>query len=559
MLSNFVRLFIDAVPLVEDMPNSRECVYFDSCFGCNRVKDNINSCIYYFGGAMDFLYVNDTDYATGNFDALNEIVTRDSFLKKWTHLITNSEETLLHRQALFSDILKFPELEMFFVTLYEKLSEFAPLINIYKQADSHEERLHNILYPTAYIELIEFIQKALHPIINDISSSSVRSLFDTAENDINSLEYQHLKLYYEKNSNTLCRVRSVTIGVNLDAVYQPKEAGIISLNEEEFKSGNLLDRIIRLDFAKDEYHCIAPLTTIDNKLGYQESQYINHAVLKAIGRILESGLQFCSNNLLKYVKGKLVQLFSLHDSLGFVVDAIKRIKCLKEKGIPLCFPEINHEGDFRFISLYDCSLSHVKDKMDIVPNTVHLSAGTHCYILTGPNSGGKTVFINSVAFAQFYFQLGMPIPAKKAALPLCDAIYMMAGKKRVAVYMAGDFENECMVIAEILKQSTNRSLILIDEAFASTSALEAVPIAVNFISKLCNLGGKCVFITHLSELLASVGELSELSEKVGYLHTEMQGERRNYSVRTGRSASGSHAISIAQKYGLLQKNHQQYN
>ena len=54
-----------------------------------------------------------------------------------------------------------------------------------------------------------------------------------------------------------------------------------------------------------------------------------------------------------------------------------------------------------------------KNKKDIVPNTVRFESDINCYILTGPNSGGKTIFINSLAAAQYYFQLGMPIPAKK--------------------------------------------------------------------------------------------------------------------------------------------------
>ena len=66
-----------------------------------------------------------------------------------------------------------------------------------------------------------------------------------AQSDIESDEYKRIKRYYDKNAERLRSVKSVTIGVNLNALYQPKEAGIISLNKEEFKSGDLLDRIIK--------------------------------------------------------------------------------------------------------------------------------------------------------------------------------------------------------------------------------------------------------------------------------------------------------------------------
>ena len=117
--------------------------------------------------------------------------------------------------------------------------------------------------------------------------------------------------------------------------------------------------------------------------------------------------------------------------------------------------------------------------------------------------------------------------------------------------MVGRFEKECISLSNVLKQFSENSLALIDEAFTSTSSAEAVPIAANFISELCKIGGKCVFITHHHELCETDPKIAECGEKIGYLHTEAYGDRRTYAIQKGKAESNSYAQSIAKKYWLI--------
>ena len=163
------------------------------------------------------------------------------------------------------------------------------------------------------------------------------------------------------------------------------------------------------------------------------------------------------------------------------------------------------------------------------------------------------MFIDSLAAAQYYFQLGMPIPAKEATLPICDAIFKISVEEQANVNLVGRFEKECISLSEVLNRFTENSLALIDEAFTSTSAREAVPIAANFIYELCKIGGKCIFITHHHELCEAEPKIAECAERIGYLHTEAYGDQRTYAIQIGKSDSGSYAQSIARKYGLLKE------
>ena len=269
--------------------------------------------------------------------------------------------------------------------------------------------------------------------------------------------------------------------------------------------------------------------------------------MKALGRVLDDGMKYCSRKMLAYVSRKLRELYEMYDSLAFVVAAAKRIRVLFEKEIPLCFPEISEDGGISVTDLYDDALCDSKEKKDIIPNTVELAPAVPCHILTGPNSGGKSVFLSSVAFAQYYFQLGMPIPARAAKLPIYDRIFKISADEAAATDLVGRFEKECLAISSVLKSFTKNSLALIDEAFTSTSAEEALPIAENFITELSKIGGKCIFATHFHTLGNS---LEERGDKIGYLHTESEAGKRMYRVKSGKSDNSSFAADIAKKYGL---------
>lgn len=498
---------------------------------------------------MDFMYLDRKECSVVDFDVKREIVAKDRFFSIYEKYICFDEATLIHRQSLFSDIKKNDGLPAFLSTLFEKLKEYKPLMC--STAENTEHMLSSILYPTAFVELTKFIFDFLNPIILNISSASLKQLYETAKKDVESLEYQRLEQFYKKKTDNLLKVNSVTVGINLDTLYQPKEAGIISLNSETYKSGDLLDRIIKLDFSNDEFHCIAPITTIDKKLGFRDSQQVNFAFLKAMEKVLNNGLNHCSNRSLNYVKNKLKSYYEWFDSLDFVVDAIKRIRLFEEKGIQLCFPKISRDGTFVVESLYDSDLCQEKNCKDIVPNTVKLNGDVCCYILTGPNSGGKTVFINSLAAAQFYFQLGMPIPAKEAMLPICDSIFKISPSEYSRYSSMGRFEQECSYLSDALARFTTKSLMLLDEPFTSTSVSEAIPLSINYITNLCDIGGKCIYVTHYYELCDEVLKINECVNKVDFLCTEVNNGQKYYKIKNGRFTANNYAQNIAKTYGLL--------
>jgi DNA mismatch repair ATPase MutS len=85
-----------------------------------------------------------------------------------------------------------------------------------------------------------------------------------------------------------------------------------------------------------------------------------------------------------------------------------------------------------------------------VQNNVCFDSSVSCYILTGPNNGGKTVFMRTLGLAQLMFQLGLPVPASSAKMELCDRIYYVVPKSQESSgHETGRFESECIILSDI--------------------------------------------------------------------------------------------------------------
>ena len=98
------------------------------------------------------------------------------------------------------------------------------------------------------------------------------------------------------------------------------------------RQGDFWDRVIRMDFAKDDFHCIAPLTVIDKKLGYQDSQRMNHALLKGLDSVLGDGLRHCSRSIETVSYTHLPPDKSLVDLASKIYDETELLELMKFNG-----------------------------------------------------------------------------------------------------------------------------------------------------------------------------------------------------------------------------------
>ena len=152
-----------------------------------------------------------------------------------------------------------------------------------------------------------------------------------------------------------------------------------------------------------------------------------------------------------------------------------------------------------------------------VPNDIDLATdATKALLVTGPNMGGKSSYVRQVALIAIMAQIGSYVPAKSARLGLLDAVFTRMGAFDNMLAGESTFMVELSETADILKQASSRSLVILDELGRGTSTHDGVAIAQAVLDYVVrDLGCLTLFITHYQQLsvLAKGFEGGELQNR----------------------------------------------
>lgn len=188
-----------------------------------------------------------------------------------------------------------------------------------------------------------------------------------------------------------------------------------------------------------------------------------------------------------------------------------------------------------------------------VPNDTVLDGNQNrCAIITGPNMAGKSTYMRQVALICLMAQIGSFVPARSAKLGVVDAIFTRVGASDDLAAGSSTFMVEMSEVASILKNATNKSLIILDEIGRGTSTFDGMSIAravVEYVSDKRKLGAKTLFATHYHELT----ELEDVLEGVrNYnISVKKRGENITFLRKIVRgSADGSYGIEVAKLAGV---------
>ena len=192
---------------------------------------------------------------------------------------------------------------------------------------------------------------------------------------------------------------------------------------------------------------------------------------------------------------------------------------------------------------FDLSRAHAS----VVPLDVELTGGAFQLVVTGPNTGGKTVVLKTIGLASLMAYLGLPVPAEEAVIPVFDVVFADIGDEQSIEQNLSTFSSHITVIASVLERVSSRSLVLIDELGAGTDPLEGAALAESILEDLYRRGAFTVVTTHL-------GRLKEFA----YRHRKCENASMEfdpvklaptYHLRTGL-AGNSNALIIAERLGI---------
>lgn len=178
-------------------------------------------------------------------------------------------------------------------------------------------------------------------------------------------------------------------------------------------------------------------------------------------------------------------------------------------------PALNEKG---VIDIKDGRHPVVEKMIDhdmFVANDTYLNNSNHCIaVITGPNMAGKSTYMRQSALIVLMAQLGSFVPAKSANIGIVDRIFTRVGASDDLASGQSTFMVEMNEVANILRNATSKSLLVLDEIGRGTSTFDGLSIAWAVIEHISNkklLGAKTLFATHYHELTELEGKMNNVN------------------------------------------------
>src|SRR5467141_1202017 len=183
----------------------------------------------------------------------------------------------------------------------------------------------------------------------------------------------------------------------------------------------------------------------------------------------------------------------------------------------------------------------------VIPTSIELEGERRELVITGPNTGGKTVVLKTVGLLALMAQSGVPVPADRARLPLFDAVLADIGDYQSIEQNLSTFSAHVTNIDFISRTATAQSLVLLDELGSATDPEEGAALAVAIADHFRQMGSLTVISTHHTSLkVFGANTPGVVNSSVGFDEATLQ---PTYELKVGVPGASA-GINIAQRLGL---------
>ena len=474
--------------------------------------------------------------------------------------LTADPAVIEYRRTALRDVMECPPLLQMLRDASDLLSQIEENVKRRDSSgDSFESQFFSIRELEIYIDLVDCMQNAFAAV--KTAGYSLRSAGFVALRDSVAAQTETVNELREGLSRMVMAVKdikSVTIGFNLDTNLSPYEAGLLSINDRPVRSGELIDRLLNLELAKDDMTALAPMTAVAKRLTPRERESVDMVFMGAMRKVYGGTLRPWVPMIRKYVAAGACPWLRLLPEMRYLTVAADLLSGLASRGLPLCWAEVRPVAEKAFVvkGMYNpalaMKLAESNPEAKMVCNDLTFDAEGGIYVLTGPNSGGKSIFTCGVGVLQIMFQLGMPIPASEGVLSPVEGIFTHFPGEVEVTTADGRLGSECALVKKIFDKLTANSLVLLDETFSGTGSFEGSFLAADVLAALSARSVHAIYCTHMHELTTHIPEVNDRPEaksKVATLSAGAEGTDRFRILR--RSPDGkSYAARIAEKYGL---------
>lgn len=518
----------------------------------------------------------------GIIKTLNVDARHEREIKRIVLTPCDDAETIIYRQEIIDDLLSTPDLLAHFTDLLPRLSDLTYYATLSQTAGLPFQRtLGRIGELELYVQIVRALSAALNDAADDLRSAGLCSLRELLIQRIQDPIFGQIERGLPDITAVIKKLRSITIGVNLDHNLRPIAATLVSINTESFK-GSSSSFFKKLFGEQPEFQGISQLHSVpyqavealDGKLvaTKQRSDPMLFPLFKDLDRAITDIVRPIESAIREFLQVSTQFLSILEPEIVFYLGATRLISDLSARGLPLCRAEVA-DREARTCVVQDCYNLNLALRLmfrqpdanladQIVCNDVAFDDNGRIFIITGPNQGGKTTYIQALALAQVLFQAGLYVPGSSARISPVDGIYSHFPVEEKPSAEAGRFGEEAQRLSDIFAHATRYSLILLNESLASTASGESLYLARDIVRCFRLLGVRAAYTTHMHELAANLDEFNAATPGDSKIISLVSGAlvdsgasaqdavKRTYKIIPSPPMGHSYAQELAARYGI---------
>ncbi|SFE26916.1 endonuclease MutS2 [Peptostreptococcus sp. D1] len=373
----------------------------------------------------------------------------------------------------------------------------------------------------------------VHRDIEDAILNAVVSEIEISDNASSELRSIRRKIVQKNQS-----IRSKLNGIISSATYQKYlQDAIISVRGDRFvvpvkaEYRSMVSGIIHDQSSSGATLFIEPMSIVEmnndlRRLKLSENEEIERILSELSSMVGEASRELINN---QEILAKIDFIFAK----GKLSIAMKGIE-----------PRLNEEKKFKIVN----GRHPLLDKKSVVANTVELGYDYSTLLITGPNTGGKTVTIKMIGLFALMTQCGLHIPADYGSnMCVYDHIFADIGDDQSIEQNLSTFSSHMTRIVNILKNTTEDSLVIFDELGAGTDPEEGAALAIAILEQIRSIGASCIATTHYSELKKYA--LAKKAVENAAVEFDMESFSPTYRLLIGVPGK-SNAFEISKKLGL---------
>ncbi len=563
------------------------------------MKDEGRVSLLYPKGEAGYKTVSETTMHDLGMDAfccqLTDNKTEQAVIMQVLSKMTADPHTAKYRSDIFDEIYKNPQMCEKMMELLGKidfLKDYGVFKKNYESSAGIWDLMHRLEEMNEYIGYVEATHECL--LEAEPVSEGLKALKERIDKVYHDNGYDALKRDISRLKASTENLKSITLGINLNERFEAESMGLISINNKQFVRSGIIGEFYEKIAAKDhiqegtdwdenyKYHQIKPDALTDNAglaktalvtsgmksplLASQiasipsgdGAEYSTRYMNREANHLISITVKNLRETLHKYMSVTITEVTDLIPELMFYVRFADYIRKLADKGIKFSKPEVIEKADFGYEmhakGVYNLKLipGSLLTGEEIVPNDLDFDKDSMIYILTGANRGGKTTITQTVGQIFMLAQSGIYIPGESFDYEPVDCIYTHFPADEDKTMDLGRLGEECKRFRELYRDAGNKSLILLNETFSTTSFEEGYYIARDSVKAIAKKGIRTIYNTHMHKLAMEITSESGEREREGIksLIIRSEDEEDRFKVVVAPPEGMSYAKRIAERYGV---------